>query len=122
MGFAFYHEGSAVRVALRETRGEGLLFLRALPSMALPGADRGIAGLRKDVSDETRRDAALSEPDLWLRYFELGGMSTPAEVDSYLRCASTPSAHEHDMLAHALNERFSELGRDHPVPYAEAGG
>jgi DNA-binding SARP family transcriptional activator len=70
------------------------------------------------VSDETRRHAGLSDTDLWIRYFELGGMSTSAEVESYLRRAVAPSDHDHDLLAHALNERFSELGRNHPVQYA----
>lgn len=77
-------------------------------------------GHLKSVSDETRRDADLSDPELWLRYFELGGMSTPAEVESYLGSGPEPSAHEHDVIAQALNERFTELGLDHPVEYAEA--
>lgn len=81
-----------------------------------------MTGLAKNVSAETRRDAGLSDPDLWLRYFELGGMSSPDEVRSYLRCSVVPSAHDHDVLAHALNERFTELGRNHPVRYAEASG
>ena len=72
----------------------------------------------KDVSDETRRDADLSDPELWLRYFSLGGMSTPAEVESYLHMDIAPSVHDHDVLAQALNERFSELGRNHPVGYS----
>ncbi|HEX9697514.1 MAG TPA: BTAD domain-containing putative transcriptional regulator [Actinomycetota bacterium] len=76
-------------------------------------------GYAKNISETTRRDADLSDPDLWLRYFELGGMSTPEELRSYLRRGVVPSAHERDVLAHALNERFSELGRsNHPVRYA----
>jgi len=71
----------------------------------------------KGVSDKTRRDARLSDPDLWLRYFSLGGMSTPAEVESYLHDEFAPSDHDHDVLAQALNERFEELGLDHPVGY-----
>lgn len=74
----------------------------------------------KDVSERTRRDACLSDPDLWLRYFGLGGMGTPDQVRSYLRHGVAPSTHDHDVLAQALNERFSELGRDQPVRYAEA--
>ena len=31
--------------------------------------------------------------------------------------ALTP--HDRDLLVHALNERFSELGRDHPLPYSD---
>jgi len=70
------------------------------------------------VSDEARRDAGLSDPDLWLRYFELGGMSSPSRLEAYLRGAVVPSDHDHDLVAHALNERFSELGRNHPIRYA----
>lgn len=77
-------------------------------------------GRAKNVSEQTRRDAGLSDLDLWLRYFALGGMSTPDQVRSYLRRGIVPLAHDHDVLAQALNERFSELGRDHPVRYAEA--
>jgi hypothetical protein len=45
-------------------------------------------------------------------------MSTPLEVEAYLHGALDPSAHEYDVLAHAINERHLELGGDHPVPYA----
>lgn len=73
-----------------------------------------------NVSDETRREAELSDPDLWLRYFGLGGMGTPAEVESFLGCRCVPSDHDYDLLAQALNERFSELGSTKTVRYAEA--
>ena len=33
----------------------------------------------------------------------------------------TSTARDHDTLAVALNERFSELGGDHPVTYSEDG-
>ena len=88
--------------------------------MRKPGDSAVAAGQQKNVSDRTRRDARLSDPSLWLRYFELGGMSTPDEVGAYLRRGVVPSAHDHDVLAQALNERFSELGGDHPVAYAGA--
>lgn len=50
-------------------------------------------------------------------YFELGGMSTAIDVEAHLYGALLPSDHDHDVLAHALNERFTECGGDHPVPY-----
>jgi hypothetical protein len=76
-----------------------------------------------DVLDLFRIDAALSHGDLWLRYFELGGMSTGLQLEAYLYGALRPTRHDHDIIAHALNERFVELGGNHPVPYAgdEAG-
>jgi hypothetical protein len=68
--------------------------------------------------DKARRDAGLSHGEFFLRYFELGGMSTVVEVEAYLCAALQPSPHEHDVIAHALNERFVELGGNHPVPYS----
>jgi hypothetical protein len=70
-----------------------------------------------DTLDRYRRDADLSRSELWLRYFELGGMSSALQLEAFLYGALQPSSHDHDVIAHALNERFSELGGDHPVPY-----
>jgi hypothetical protein len=72
-----------------------------------------------DRLDQARRDAGLSLGELWLRYFELGGMSTALQVEAFLSGALRPSAHDRDVVAHALNERFVELGGNHPVPYSE---
>lgn len=72
-----------------------------------------------DVLDRARRAAGLSHGELFLRYFELGGMSSELQLEAYCYGALQPSAHEHDVVAHALNERFAELGRDQPVAYSE---
>jgi hypothetical protein len=69
--------------------------------------------------DEFRQGAGLSHGELWLRYFELGGMSTGFELETFLYGLVVPTAHDHDVIAHALNERFTELGGDHPVAYLE---
>lgn len=73
-----------------------------------------------DVLDRFRLQAELSQGELWMRYFELGGMSTALEVEAFVFGALEPSPHDHDVLAHALNERFVELGGNHPVPYADS--
>lgn len=70
------------------------------------------------VLERARRDVGMSVDDLWMRYFALGGMSTALEVEAYLLGALLPPTHDHDVLAVALNERFAELGGDHPVPYS----
>ena len=57
--------------------------------------------------------------DLWWRYFSIGGMSSELEVEAILYQALVPSEADHDLLSVALNERFSELGGDHPLPYAD---
>jgi hypothetical protein len=70
-----------------------------------------------DTLDRFRRDADLSRSELWLRYFELGGMSSALQLEAFLYGALIPTIHDHDVIAHALNERFAEMGGDHPVPY-----
>ena len=71
-----------------------------------------------DELNVARVEAGLSVDELWLRYFELGGMSTAVELEAHLYGALATTDHNHDLIAHALNERFVELGRNHPVPYA----
>jgi hypothetical protein len=72
-----------------------------------------------DVLEQARRDVGLSIPDLWMRYFALGGMSTTFEMEAILYGALVPLTHDRDVLAVALNERFTELGGDHPIPYSD---
>jgi len=71
------------------------------------------------ILEQARLELGLSHAELWFRYFELGGMSTALEVEAYLYGALTPTAYDGDLLATALNERFSELGGDHPIPYSD---
>lgn len=73
------------------------------------------------ILERARRDVGMSMDDLWMRYFALGGMSTALEIEAYLLGALLAPNHDHDVLAVALNERFSELGGDHPVPYSGDG-
>lgn len=71
-----------------------------------------------DILEQARRDTGMSVADLWFRYFALGGMSTPIELDAVLNGALVATVADRDRLAVALNERYAELGGDHPVPYA----
>ena len=66
--------------------------------------------------EQARQETGLSVDDLWFRYFALGGMSTALEVEAFLYGALIATDHNHDVIAVALNERFAELGGDHPVP------
>ncbi len=72
-----------------------------------------------DPLEKARRGLGLSVEDLWWRYFAIGGMSTELEIEAILYQALVPTESDRDMLAVALNERFSELGGDHPLPYSE---
>lgn len=73
---------------------------------------------RVDVLELARRELELPTSDLWFRDFALGGVSSALEVDAILAGALIGTPHERDVLAVALNERFAELGGDHPVPYS----
>jgi hypothetical protein len=72
-----------------------------------------------DVLNAYRQETGLSYGELWLRYFELGGMSNRTDVEAILCGMLVPSDYDHDLIALALNERFAELGQDYPVPYAK---
>jgi hypothetical protein len=60
----------------------------------------------------------LELADLWLAYAGLGGQLSLEEVGAVLRGEREPTAYEHDVLAQALNDYYTERGQDHPVPYA----
>ncbi|HEX2178854.1 MAG TPA: hypothetical protein VHL54_04935 [Actinomycetota bacterium] len=71
------------------------------------------------VLEAARAESGLTMDELWLRYFELTGEASILELEAYLQGALVPSSLQFDMIAQALNERFMELGMDHPVPYRE---
>ena len=73
-----------------------------------------------EALDKFRQDAHLSHGELWMRYFELGGMNTALHLEAILYGALKPDAHDREVIAVALNERFVELGGNHPVPYVTA--
>lgn len=68
-----------------------------------------------------RGHAGLSMQDLWLRYYSIGGDADEQQLAAILEGVAPLdlSSHEYDVIAHAINERFTEQGRDHPIPYAE---
>jgi len=75
-----------------------------------------------DSLDLARQDAGLTQHELWVRYFGLGGMTPALELEAVCHGAMVASDPDRDRIAHALNERFTELGRNHPVPYSEDAG
>ena len=71
-----------------------------------------------DLND-ARQAVGLSQDELWMRYFALGGAAMPTEFEAYLNGALEPERSEHDILVHALNERSMELGSERRWPYSE---
>ena len=69
--------------------------------------------------EKARVNLELSHSELWFRYFALGGMSTALELEAYMYDALAPADYDRDLIAVALNERYAELGGDHPIPYSD---
>jgi hypothetical protein len=46
-------------------------------------------------------------------------MSSALELEDILSGALDPTPHDHNVIAHALNERFAELGGSRPVAYTD---
>lgn len=74
---------------------------------------------REGLLDAARQELGLSHGELWFRYFELGGMCTALEVEACLYGVLVLTEHDRDLIAVALNERFAEVGGDHPVAYSD---
>ena len=50
-----------------------------------------------DVLEQARHDVGLSIPDLWMRYFALGGMSTALELEAILFSELVADIHDRDV-------------------------
>jgi hypothetical protein len=70
-----------------------------------------------DVLDAARRRVGLSVEGLWIRYFEIGGLASVLELDAFLQGALVPPRLERDVIAHALNEAFSDKKLEERVGY-----
>lgn len=78
---------------------------------------QGVRGRNLAVA---RRAAGLSVTDLFVAYFALGGTAHLGEVRAFLGGMDDAlDSHQQDVAAHAVNERFVELGhRDRLLSYA----
>ncbi len=63
------------------------------------------------------RGSQMPVEELWLAYYALGGSAGRYELEAYLAELMPLSAHEHNVLAHAINERLAELPPPPRAPY-----
>src|SRR5882757_8533289 len=68
----------------------------------------------RDAYDASKLNVA----EVWIRYFALGGEASELEVDAYLNGAIALPGIQHDILAHAINERLDEIAPP-AAPYSE---
>ena len=60
----------------------------------------------------------LRASELWWRYAAYGGKASVAELADRIAGNESIDAYEHDLIAHAMNEEFDELGMtEYPVGY-----
>jgi hypothetical protein len=83
--------------------------------------DNQLPGYRRFLAAFDATGLAVDE--LWMRYFALGGEAGMVEVEAYVSGLMLMSPLQHDILAHAINERLDEIApprapysRDLPCP------
>jgi hypothetical protein len=69
--------------------------------------------------EAARSMLGLSTSALWIDYLALGGILAPDDLTAFLDGYREISDHEHDILVHSLNERFTDRDQDHPLAYAQ---
>jgi hypothetical protein len=67
--------------------------------------------------EAARQRLGLSYMDLWIDYFAIGGNLSADQLGLYLGGDRDVTNTEHNVLAHALNERFRDRGENHPLTY-----
>lgn len=63
--------------------------------------------------------SGMTYRELWLRQVAAGGNASLREVIAGVSGVREPGAHEHNILAQAINEYFVERGGNHPVAYRD---
>ncbi|HZB20179.1 MAG TPA: serine/threonine-protein phosphatase, partial [Blastococcus sp.] len=81
------------------------------PGRAFP-EDPQLNGLR-----DAYAHTGLTLEQLWIRYFALGGTADLVELDACIAGLVPVAPDQHDLLAHAINERLDEVVQEHRVPY-----
>jgi hypothetical protein len=76
------------------------------------------------VTDPRPLSAALSVLDvsvreLWFDYVGLGGNLEIDDVRSFLSGQQHVAERDYDLLVQAANDRFVDIGQDHPLAYTD---
>ena len=70
------------------------------------------------ISDGVR-GANWVATDLWIAAVGLSGTMDLGDVHRIMSGEREPTRHEYTVLVHALNERYQDLGLNHPTNYWE---
>jgi hypothetical protein len=66
---------------------------------------------------EGMRNAHWGTEDLWVASVAIGGNLAQRDIELVAAGTADLSSADHDLLAAALNDHFTEQGEDHPVRY-----
>ncbi|MDQ3980515.1 MAG: hypothetical protein M3314_13330 [Actinomycetota bacterium] len=58
--------------------------------------------------------------DVWFAYIAVGGDASLRTVQGWLTGAAEPADRDHDFMAQAFNDRFTDEGLNHPVAYSDS--
>ncbi len=64
--------------------------------------------------------SGMTNEQVWLRQVGVGGDAADIEVEAYILGLLDTDAHQHDLIAQALNEYFVDHGGNHPVQYSDS--
>ena len=64
-----------------------------------------------------RQNAGWTITELWVAAIGIGGGFSWADIERIDGDTQDATPLEHDILASALNDHFTDLGQDHPVTY-----
>jgi hypothetical protein len=62
--------------------------------------------------------SGMTDEQLWFSYVGVGGTLGQRSLVAALNGELVMSAHEHNVVAQALNDHFTERGQNHPVAYS----
>lgn len=82
------------------------------------GAGGSVGDVRRSLQ-AARRGAGLSDGELWLSFFGLGGDASAEELRSYLTEDGPLGSGSVNILVQAMNEHFMDRGLGMPLPYQE---
>lgn len=76
------------------------------------------------ITDPRALGAALSvlgltAKELWLDHLGLGGNLELDDVRQFLSGRDAVAESDYDVLVQAANDRFTDLGQDHPLAYSD---
>lgn len=99
-------------VLLRRHGGKGLAdhVVRVVPVATVSAIGPSLEG--------PRRDAMLSVDEFWVRYVGNGRTASSTEFLSFVADDRWPGTLQYNIAVSALNDRFSEMDLDRPIPYA----